>query len=315
MSSNHVAQSRLGSDLSIVILTFNEEMHVERCVKCALQIARDVYVVDSFSTDTTANIASSLGARVYQHKFVNHADQLEWAIRSLPISTTWVMRVDCDEIVSSELITSINGALQAALADVNGFLVKRYIQFQGKLICHGNFPQWTLRIWRAGFAAVEQRWMDEHVVLLRGSCAELAGALVDDNRNSVGWWVSKHNGYSSREAVDLLIARHGLADVQGAGSLSPRAARTRWMKEKLYGVAPVGVRAFMYFAYRMIFQRGLLDGLHGFAFHFLQGCWYRYLVDIKIADVERCMRDEGLNCVSAIRRRLGIEIRELSGNK
>lgn len=90
------------ADLTVIILTFNEEKHIERCLKSAFQVARKVFVVDSFSTDRTVEIAEALGACAWQHEFRNHAVQFAWALESLPIDTDWVMRVDADECSMSE---------------------------------------------------------------------------------------------------------------------------------------------------------------------------------------------------------------------
>jgi len=160
------------ASLTAIILTFNEEIHIERCLKSAFQVASQVFVVDSFSTDKTVAIAGVLGARVWPHEFTNHAAQLAWALENLPIDTQWVMRLDADEIISPELAENLRIRLAHIWGDVGGFLVCRYVRFMGGLIRHGNFPQWNLRVWRRGQAEIEQRWMDEHMLLKAGrQCA------------------------------------------------------------------------------------------------------------------------------------------------
>ncbi len=161
------------ADLTVIILTFNEEKHIERCLKSAFQVASQVFVVDSFSTDRTVSIAESLGARVWQHEFTNHAAQLAWALENHPIDTDWVMRVDADEVITPELAESLRRRLANASPDVHGFLVRRYVRFMGGVIRHGNFPQWNLRVWRRGKAEIEQRWMDEHIVIRAGKADRL----------------------------------------------------------------------------------------------------------------------------------------------
>lgn len=293
--------------IAVVILTFNEEKHIGRCLRHALALTDEVHVVDSFSTDATVEIARSMGAQVWQHPFENHAKQLEWALAHLPIAGEWVMRVDADEIVSPSLAAEIREALSAAAPRVNGFLVFRQVCFQGAPIRHGGVPHWVLRLWRRGMAKVEQRWMDEHVLLKEGTSSSLRGDFIDDNLNGVAWWTDKHNGYSTREAIDLLNHRHHFLPVAGQPALTPQARRVRWLKEKLYARLPPGMRAFLFFAYRMVFRLGILDGRGGFVFHFLQGCWYRFLVDVKVRAVERRMRADGIDCVEAIRREFGVE--------
>jgi len=294
-------------DLTVVILTFNEEIHIERCLNSAFQVAYQVFVVDSFSTDRTIAIAESLGARVRQHEFKNHAMQLTWALENLPIGTEWVMRLDADELISSGLADDIRTQLPAAVPGVNGFQLSRYVRFEGALIRHGGFPHWVLRIWRKDTAEIEQRWMDEHVVLKAGTVQRLKGYYIDDNLNNITWWTNKHNGYATREAIDLLNKKYKfIPAIPVRGKLTRQAQYKRWLKENFYIYLPIGLRAFLFFFYRMIFCLGILDGMRGFVFHFLQGFWYRLLVDVKVLEVERRMRSEGIDCAEAIHREFGI---------
>ena len=107
--------------MTIIILSKNEEKHIERCVGSAFQVASRVFVVDSFSTDRTVEIAKSLGAQVFQHEFKNHATQLSWALEALPFDAEWVMRVDADELISPDLAKEILSRFPAESSAVNGF--------------------------------------------------------------------------------------------------------------------------------------------------------------------------------------------------
>lgn len=297
-------------DLTIIILTYNEEKHIERCLKNAFRLARTVIIVDSFSTDRTVDIAQSLGAHVVQHEFVNHSAQLDWALGNVAIDSEWVMRIDADEIISSELEDDIRNRLPLAASNINGFQVLRYVCFDDKLIRFGGFSHWVLRIWRKGKAQVEQRWMDEHMILQDGVALNLKGKFIDHNLNGITWWINKHNNYATREAIDLLSLKYNFS-IGGStsGKLTTHSRIKRWLKENFYAHLPLGVRSFMFFAYRMIFRLGILDGGRGFAFHFLQGFWYRYIVDFKIKEIERRMQNENVSCPEAIRREFGITLK------
>jgi glycosyltransferase involved in cell wall biosynthesis len=296
------------SRLAVIILTLNEEKHLERCLRAVNRVASEVFVVDSYSSDATPAIATSMGAQLVQHEFVNHAEQLAWALEHLPLTSEWVMRVDADEVVSAGLADEISRAISDAASGINGFLVRRQVCFAGKRIRFGGVAHWVLRLWRRGTADVERRWMDEHMLLRHGHAARLSGEFVDDNLNDIAWWTDKHNGYSTREAIDLLNHKYAFLPARGSVPLTHQARRMRWMKEHVYARLPTGLRVLLYFAYRMIFRLGMLDGPGGFAFHFLQGCWYRYLVDIKMRAVERRMRRDGVDCIEAIRREFGVDL-------
>jgi glycosyltransferase involved in cell wall biosynthesis len=290
-------------DLTVIILAFNEEKHIQRCICSASKVAQKIFVVDSFSTDQTQVISESLGAQVWQHQFKNHAAQLAWALENLPIDTEWVMRVDADEVISPALAEEMREKLSTVSAGTNGYLVYRLVCFGGKVIRRGGVSHWVLRLWRRGTAEIEQRWMDEHMVLKSGDAKLLNGEYFDDNLNGITWWTNKHNAYSTREAIDLLNKKYGFLPVtSGNLVLNYQARYTRWLKENIYVYLPLGLRVILFFSYRMILRLGILDGKNGFIFHFLQGFWYRFLVDVKVREVERRMREEGIDCVEAIQR-------------
>lgn len=305
------AAGRLVSSLTVIVLTYNEALHIKRCVRSLQGVAQDIRVVDSFSTDSTLEVLEGLGVPVVQHEFVNHADQFQWALDTLPLTTNWVMRIDADEIVTPALATEIESALVTAPDDVGGFLVNRCVYFQGHAVRHGgHYPQILLRIWRRGQAGIERSWMDEHIVLSSGRVQTLREDLLERNLNNITWWTDKHNRYATREAIGLLDQKYGLLPTaQKAEELHDQARAKRWLKDNLYSRAPLGWRAFLFFVYRVVFRLGFLDGRAGMTFHFLQGFWYRFLVDVKVREVERRMTREGLNCADAIRAEFGVEPR------
>jgi glycosyltransferase involved in cell wall biosynthesis len=302
------------NDLTVVILTFNEELHIERCLRSVEGVAQKIFIVDSYSTDRTVEIAESMGAVVVQRKWKNYADQFQWGIDHYPEhcggESAWVMRLDADEYLTPELREEICQRLPSESQDVTGLIVERHVFFMGRVIRHGGHQHFLLRIWRHGKAHIEATWMDEHIVLSGGRTSKLGSRIYDHNLNNITWWTNKHNGYASREAVDLLNKRyHFLANTPGDRHRGQAATR-RWLKDKLYVYMPLGWRAFFFFIYRVVFRLGFLDGREGMFFHFLQGYWYRVLVDAKVLEVEQVMRKERISCVEAIRRELGINLEE-----
>ena len=195
-------------------------------------------------------------------------------------------------------------------AQVAGVYVSRRMSFLGRPIRWGGvFPIRVLRLFRAGRGRCEDRWMDEHI-LVNGTTAEFHGEIMDDNLNSLSWWTEKHNGYASREVVDLLNLEYGFMKHETVADLraGQQAGVKRWLKEQLYARLPGGLRAFAYFLFRYVFRLGFLDGREGTAFHVLQGFWYRYLVDMKLHEVKIHMRRTNVDVVTAIRDVLGIDI-------
>lgn len=303
-------ESRGTCDLTVLVLTLNEEIHIRRCIESARGVAVRVVVVDSGSTDRTCEIAKSLGADVFSNPFVTHARQLNWGLDHAGITTSWVMKLDADEYLTPALAALLPNVLARASEATSGFTLNLRRIFMGKWLRHGAlYPIHLLRIWRFGHGRCEERLMDEHLVV-QGGVEHIDADFADDNLNSLTWWTDKHNRYASREAVELLNLQYHFMPDNSVASLrgGKQAGVKRWVKEEVYARLPGGFRAFAYFFYRYVIRLGFLDGQAGTAFHFLQGFWYRYLVDAKVAEVRRHMREQGVDVVVAMERVLGVKV-------
>ena len=229
--------------ISIIILTFNEEKHITRCIESVIGFSDEILVVDSFSTDNTILIAEQLGAKVFQHSFVNQAQQLNWFLETYNINSQWVLRLDADEIIMPELAATLEHQISLFNPNIAGATINRRIYFQGQWIRHGGiYPIPVLRLWKNKRAICEDRWMDEHMIV-DGKIMNLKGDLSDINLNSLTWWVNKHNHYASREAVEVLLAKEKISEPSRTLQLDSLAARKRWIKEVVYSRIPSGVRA------------------------------------------------------------------------
>ena len=289
------------ADLTVIILTKNEALHIARAIASVRDIATRVLVVDSGSSDETVPLAMAAGATVLHHHWTTHAAQFNWALDHIKGRGDWVLRLDADEVATPELCRAISDGLP----DVSGIHVIRQIKFLGQMVRFGGVGRlWTLRLFRNGSGRCEDRFMDEHIVV-DGATASLKAGIIDDNRKPLDWWVTKHNDYASREVVDVLNSRYRL----GLSQTGPdQSGLKRWIKQNFYQRLPTGMRAGAYFFYRYILRFGLLDGRKARVFHVLQGFWYRYLVDQKLAEVERFMAETGGDPVTAIHRILNISL-------
>lgn len=296
--------------LVAIILTLNEARHLPRCLASLAGIANAVLVADCFSTDDTLRVAQEYGARVVQREWVNYATQFNWALTQLDADTDWVLRIDADEVLTPALAAEIRARLPGIGPEIDGVFCGRRMTFQGQLIRFGGlFPVRVLRLFRAGRGQCENRWMDEHIKVT-GLTVDFQNELIDDNLNSLSWWTAKHNSYASREAVDLLNLEYGFMPHDSVARLrgGSQAGVKRWLKETVYARLPGGLRALAYFLYRYVIRLGFLDGRAGAAFHVLQGFWYRYLVDAKVAEVKRHMQATGCDVTTAIERVLSIRV-------
>ena len=276
-------------DITVIILTRDEDVHIERAIRSAQRLSARIIVVNSFSTDRTCEIARSLGARVYQHEFTNQAKQFAWALET-GIETEWVLKLDADEIIGSDLGAELHEVLPRLPPNVTGLDMRlKWVFMDRSIRFGGRYPIYLLRLFRFRHGRIEDKWMDEHIVLTDGVCAHCKGHLLDHNLRGISYFVSKHNRYATREAVDVLLKRIPGRASTAETKLSPQAAAKRFLKERVYNKAPVLLAPFLYFSYRMIIRLGVLDGRTGIIYHELQGLWYRFIVAAKLLELENSL--------------------------
>jgi glycosyltransferase involved in cell wall biosynthesis len=281
---NHGA-SRSRATLSVLILTHNEAGNIGKCLDSMRALTPAVYIVDSGSSDGTPELARAHGATVVHHDWKTYADQFNWGLDHFDFPTEWIMRMDADEAWTPELVRALGEFLRAPPADVSGVWVRRRVHFMGRWIRHGGYyPTWLLRVFRVGQGRCEQRWMDEHIIVDAGRTLRLRADIIDDNTKDLTFWTDKHNHYANREVLDIVSRQERQGD--GARPRGQAGAR-RWIKRHVYGRVPLFVRPTLYFCYRYFFRLGFLDGKEGLVFHFLQGYWYRFLVDAKLLEYRR----------------------------
>lgn len=296
-------------DVTVVILTYNEQIHIARAIESVRSFTRDVLVVDSGSKDDTVAIARGLGARVLVNPFVNQARQFQYGLHEGNIQTAWTMRLDADEVIEPDLAANIRASLPTMPADVAGISFARKHVFLGRWVRHGGrYPLILLRLWRTGQGRIEDRWMDEHIVVEGGRTIFMKGGFADENLNDLTFFTDKHNRYATREAIDVLGERYGLLRQDRAlptDGASRQAGLKRWIKEKVYNRLPLWAGPLGYVLYRLTFQLGFLDGRSGIVYHVLQGFWYRFLVAAKIYEFDRVLsqcvgREEQLDALSRL---------------
>lgn len=300
----------MSNSIAAIILTKNEEKHIGRCINSIKGVCDEIWVIDSFSTDRTCEIAENMGADVRRHKWKNYSSQFNYGLYECPIRSDWVWRIDADEFLSGGLGMVVKEILDRCDSDVNGLYVRKRIDFMGRPLLHGGwYPSYHLKVFRRGHGECENRWMDEHTRLFDGETLVVdEGDQVDANMNDLTWWTEKHNGYATREMADMLMTEYGLDDRKE--TVKPKffgteEQRKRWLKLK-YVKAPLFVRPFVNFIYRYIFRGGFLDGKEGFIWHVLQGFWYRMLVDAKIYEIKKHFHFDDEKIKSYIRHKYDI---------
>jgi glycosyltransferase involved in cell wall biosynthesis len=266
-------------DVTVVILTHNEESNVSAAIASVQEWTRQVYVLDSGSTDSTVQIVESLGARVFVHKFTNYSAQRLFAVEQLPIETAWILFLDADEWIPEDLRYEMSEVI-ASDPPESGYYVRFRLIWSGRELRHGIYSTWILRLFRRGHARCDDRGVNERMEI-DGPVGYLKHRFVHEDRKGLTEWIAKHNRYSTAEATILLNA----APTEPGRLLGSPSERKRWLRTKLWPHVPPVFRVFLYFIYRYVFSLGFLDGFSGFTYHFLQGLWYPLLIDLKYLEL------------------------------
>lgn len=274
---------------SFLILTYNEAQNLPRLLSSIYSLNAAVYVLDSGSEDQTLSIAERYGAQVRQHPFLNHPLQWHHALQVFNIQTPWLIGLDADQSLSEELKQRLEQFKDEDHSDIDGIYFNRKNYFRGKWIRHGGFyPFYLLKMFRYKKGYSDLNGQLDHRFLVPGkTIIWKKGYLKEENlkENHIRFWIDKHNVYSDQLAREEV--EQGL--LPGAKSLAPKFRgspdqRRAWLKKR-WQQLPLFIRPFLYFIYRYIFRLGILDGYQGFVFHFLQGFWFRLMVDIKIKEI------------------------------
>jgi glycosyltransferase involved in cell wall biosynthesis len=253
-------------------------LSISTTLKSVASLSDDIFVVDSFSTDRTVELAFAHGAKVVQHAFEHYGAQRNWAIASLALKYSWQLHLDADERITPELQQEIKSLEEPS--DVNGFYVPRLMHFLNRPIRHGGmFPTWHMRLFRSGYGKCEARKYDQHFYVTAGSTRRLSGCMIDDVRMPIGEWTLRHNRWSDAEVEEQSSGSRGNR-IKGRISGNP-VERKRFLRN-LYDNCPLFVRPFCLFLYRYLLRFGFLDGSEGFIFYVLQTFWFRFLIDTKL---------------------------------
>ena len=272
------AGTAVADDVLVVILTFNSAAVIERTARAALRVARQVLVVDSFSTDDTRERAAALGCTVVTRAFKHYADQRNWAIAEHGAAYPWQLHLDADEVLEERAIQSLQQAL-ANPGDAAGFLLKRLSYFMDTPLRWAGENSWHMRLFRSGQGACEDRLYDQHFTC-SGKVTRLDGLMHDLNVSALSEWTARHNRWADLEASELIRPADSTGKLVGELSADPRK-RMRLYKGAYYRLPRI-LRALAYFTFRYVVLLGFLDGRVGFYYCFFQSLWFRMLVDAKL---------------------------------
>jgi len=271
--------------ISVLVMTFNEEANIALCLQTVAGWASEIFVVDSFSTDRTEEIARRFPIKFIQHAYESAPAQWDWALRSLSFQNEWVLALDADFQVSVELKSALAEKLMQLPPHIDGLYVRHRQVFRGRFIKHGTiYPRYWLRVFRRQAVYIDQNELVDQHFYVHGSTMKMEFDIAEDNvkERDIGFWLLKQLRFAKRAAIEEIKRRR-------TGELSPITPslfgspdqRTLWLKERWYRL-PLYSRSVFYFLYRYIIRLGFLDGKEGFLYHFSQALLYRIAVDTYI---------------------------------
>ena len=259
---------RKGVPLSIIVPVRNEAANLARCLEC-VKWADEIFVVDSHSTDETAQIAEAHGAKIVQFDFNGTwPKKKNWALENLPFKNEWVFILDADEVLPPEAEAEFTSTI-ANPGDVAGYWINRRFMFMGKWLRHSYYPNWNLRLFRHALGRYEKltdadtrsgdNEVHEHVIV-QGPTGRLRCEMDHYAFPSVEVFIEKHNRYSNWEA-------RVSADRQLSGSAAQISSGHVERRRKLKQLSQrLPFRPLLRFLYIYIWQKGFLDGREGYYF-------------------------------------------------
>jgi len=274
--------------VSVYIPVKNEEENIGPCLE-TLGWADEVFVVDSQSSDRTAEEAEKRGAKVVQFRFDGTQKKDDWCLENLPFRNEWVFYIDADERVPPELAREIEETIQREDAR-DGYYVNRRLIFMGRWVRHaGLYPSWSLRLFKHRLARYEQlaapaksrrdSKVHEHLIL-DGEADYLSHDLLHRDLRDLYRYIERHNQYSDWDAqVYLDYRREGLRTekhLHGPVRLK-RLLKRAWVR--------LPFRPLLRFLYMYVLRAGFLDGSAGLHYCLLRAV-HEYHISVKMKELQ-----------------------------
>ena len=262
-------------NLAAMIITKNEEIHIQRCINSVIDHVDAVFVIDSGSIDKTTIIAEKLGAVILKNKWTGYSNQINWAIKKISPLSKWILRIDADEIIEKNG-QFIKNYIKNINPDINGITIKRNMYFDGDLVRYGGvYNRKILRIFRSGYGFCDNKLMDEHIVV-KPKIIDSKFVFCDKNLNGFNHFISKHIRYAELESK----ANLNLNNLPGF-QYSSNTNNIRLLKKNIFMKINPRLRPFLYLFYRLILRGGILDKDKAYYFHIFQSFFYRSMVEYK----------------------------------
>ncbi|MGB7158483.1 MAG: glycosyltransferase family 2 protein [Tepidisphaeraceae bacterium] len=268
--------------ITIFVTTKNEELNLPFALASVAGWVREIFVLDSGSTDRTREIAESYGATFLFQPWLGYAGQKNWGLDNLPITAPWVFILDADEVITPALRDELTRIATEDKCEENGFFVNRFFVFLNKRIRHcGYYPSWNCRFFRRGKARYENRDVHEHMIV-EGKTGYLRHEMEHNDRRGVEFYIEKHNRYSTLEAREMHKVMNRTSTEVSLSFWGGPQARRRWIKHVIWPRLPA--RWLFRWLYMYVLRLGFLDGKTGFHFCLFLAA-YEHQISLKLHEL------------------------------
>lgn len=254
-------------DCTILIMTFNEEYNIRRCLDSLVGEFTRICVVDSHSTDETLEILKEYPTvEIYKNTFLSWADQRNWLFEKAKVSSAFTCFLDADESFKPALVHEIDSLVTQNTADIGRFHVQNI--FMGKIIKYAYGHPSITRLFRTSLSPHYSSEGAREYIAVQGKEVQFITPLWHEDLKPVTSWLYKHISNAKREAVHL--GDPDKAIIQGTIKSFIRV--NIWLR------LPIFVRPFLYFVYRYFLRLGFLDGKPGLVYCFFQALSYQLMI-------------------------------------
>ncbi len=267
--------------ISVLIITKNEEKDLPDCIN-SVSWSDDIHIFDSFSEDKTIDIAHSLGAKVTQRIFDGFASQRNAALQQLQFKHQWILILDADERVSSELIHEIHFELRQAPTNQSAYRIRRKDFLFGQWLKYSQITPMYIRLVKKG-KVYYHRQINE-VIEVEGLISDLQNSFDHfPFSKGISHWIEKHNLYSSLEAQRWIDEQSGKFQFSILKAFfSSDFNERRYHQKGLFYKLPA--RPILKWMYMVVLRRAFLDGLAGLTYSSLQAI-YEYFITLKTKEI------------------------------
>ena len=259
--------------VAVIMISLNEGHNIEAVCQNLSGWAQEVFLVDSYSQDDTIDIALHHGVQVVQRSFRGFGEQWNFALRELPITAPWTMKLDPDERLSDELKSNLLVAMQESA--VQGLSIDRRLWFMARPL---PVLQSLVRVWRTGRCRFTDVAVNEHPIV-DGRIVHVAGEMAHHDSPDLDHWLEKQNRYTTAEAI---IAYNHLPLAATPRLLGSSFQRRMWLKKNFYRLP---WRYALLFLYHLLWQGAWRAGWVGYAWSRLRADVMR-LIEYKRREME-----------------------------